>query len=163
MNKNLTMQNDYMENSTKISLCFNGDEVPLEKITSILEVEPTYVRKKVEWRVQNEYSCDEWEFTLKEINCPDVEKLFRKIIKIFKNKTDKIKKVCHECNCTVCVTIVIHMENCAQPYIVLSSDTINFLHLINAEVVMDVWGYDTGEGDGYDIGNIRLEYMKNIK
>lgn len=55
------------------------------------------------------------------------------------------------------------MENCAQPYIALSSDTINFLHLINAEVVMDVWGYDTGEGDGYDIGDIRLEYMKSIK
>lgn len=106
MNKDLTMQNDYMENSTKISLCFNGDEVPLEKITSILEVEPTYVRK---------------------------------------------------------IIIVIHMENCAQPYIVLSPDTINFLHLINAEIVMDVWGYDTGEGDDYDIGDIRLQYMKSIK
>ena len=161
MNKDLTMQNDYMENSTKISLCFNGDEVPLEKITSILEVEPTYVRKKSEWRVQNEYTCDEWEFSIKEKNCPDVEILFRKFMKTWKDKTGKIKKVCQECNCTVYFIIVIHMENCAQPDIVFSPDTIYFLHLINAEVIMDIWGYDTGEGAGYDTGDIRLQHIKD--
>lgn len=163
VNKNLTMKNDYMENSTKISLCFSGDEVSLEKITSMLEIEPTYIRKKSAWRVQNEYSCDEWEFAIKEMNCSDVEKLFQKFIEIFKCKTEVIKRACNECNCTVCVMIVIHMENCAQPCFVLSTETINFLHLINAKIVMDIWGYDTGKGEGYDTEDRRLQYIKCIK
>lgn len=56
-----------MEKSVKISLCFSGNEVSHEKITSILEIETISIRKKSEWRIQNEYTCDEWKFTLREI------------------------------------------------------------------------------------------------
>lgn len=163
MNKNLTMENDYMENSVKITLCFSGDEVPLETISAILEIEPTSTRKKSEWRVQNEYACDEWEFQLKEMVCPDVEKLFREFIEMFRYKIDDIKRICHDYNCTVSIVVVIHMENCAQPYTFLSPGTIDFLCSINAEIIMDIWGYDTGEGEGYDTGDIRMNYMKCIK
>lgn len=40
--------------------------------------------EKVEWRVQNEYSCDEWIFEVKkfkEINCLDIEKVQDNILK----------------------------------------------------------------------------------
>jgi hypothetical protein len=143
MNTNLNMEKDYMENSVKISLSFTGDEIPFEKITNILEVNPTYTRKKAEWRIQNEFTTDEWVFDFKEMNCTDVEKLFVNFIKIFELKSEQIKNICRDYKCEVYVIVVIHMENCAQPYTWLSPNTIGFLHSINTTLVLDIYGYDT--------------------
>lgn len=114
VNKNLTMKNDHMENSTKISFCFSGNDIPVEEITSVLELEPAIMRKKEEWNAENGFSCDEWIFEIKkikEINCPDIEEVFREFIKILGQKTDIIKGICHKYMCRVSVIVVIHMEN----------------------------------------------------
>ncbi|MEE1125487.1 MAG: DUF4279 domain-containing protein [Acutalibacteraceae bacterium] len=145
MNTNLTLNKNDIESSVKLSLWFTGDEIPLEKITSILETEPAHSRKKSDWRMQNEFTCDEWVFDLKEINCSDVEELFQKFIGIFAPKTNSIKNICCDYNCKASIILVIHMENCSQPYTILSPDTIAFLHSINAEFVIDIYGYDNKE------------------
>lgn len=131
-----------MEESVKISLYFTGDEIPLEQITSILKIEPTHMRKKTEWPMQNEFTCDEWAFNLKEINCADVERLFQKFIKIFETKAELIKKICSDYNCKVSILVVIYMENSSQPYTCLSANTIAFLYLIGAELTFDIYGFD---------------------
>lgn len=139
-----------MEESVKISLWFLGDEMPLEQITSILEIEPTRMRKKAEWRIQNEYTCDEWRFDLEEIQCADVEILFQKFIKIFETKTELIKKICSDYNCKVSIVVVIYMENSSQPYTCLSANTIAFLHLIGTELTFDIYGFDKEDMESYD-------------
>ncbi len=131
-----------MEESVKISLWLTGDELPLEQITSILEIEPARMRKKAEWPVQNEFTCDEWVFDLKEFKCEDVEELFQKFIKIFGTKTEQIKRICSDYNCNVRIIVVIYMENTFQPYTCLSPNTIAFIHLIGAELIFDIYGYD---------------------
>ena len=35
-----------------------------------------------------------------------------------------------------------YMENSTQPYISMSPNTISFLHEINSELVINIWGYD---------------------
>lgn len=145
MNTNLILNKNDIENSVKLSLWFTGDEIPLEKITSILEIKPTHSRKKTDWRMQNEFTCDEWVFDLKEMNCSDVEELFQKFIGIFAKKTKSIKAICCDYNCKATIILVIHMENCSQPYTALSSSTIAFLHSINAEFIIDIYGYENKE------------------
>ena len=79
MNKYISMKENSMEESVKICLYIGGDEIPLERITSVLEIEPTITRKKTEWNAANGLSCNEWIFELKkfkEINCPDIEEVF---------------------------------------------------------------------------------------
>lgn len=131
-----------MEESVTISLWFTGDEIPLEQITFILGIEPTRMRKKAEWPIQSEYTCDEWGFSLEEKECADVEILFQKFIKIFETKAELIKKICSDYNCKVSIIVVIYMENSSQPYTCLSTNTIAFLHLIGAELTFDIYGYD---------------------
>ena len=145
MNKDLTINKNNMESSVKLSLWFTGDEIPLEKITSILEIEPTHSRKKADWRMQNEFTCDEWVFDLKEMNCSDVEELFQKFIGIFAQKTKSIKDICCNYNCKASIILVIHMENSSQPYTILSPKTIAFLNSINAEFIIDIYGYEDKE------------------
>ena len=148
MNKQISMKENNMEESVKISLYIGGNEIPLERITSVLEIEPTIIRKKTEWTAVNGFSCDEWIFELKkfkEINCPDIEEVFQNFIDIFGQKTDIIKSICHNYDCKISVIVVIHMENSTQPYISLSPDTILFLHNINAELIFNIWGYDIEE------------------
>lgn len=145
MNKDLTINKNDMESSVKLSLWFTGDEIPLEKITSILEIEPTHSRKKTEWRMQNEFTCDEWVFDLKKMNCSDVEELFQKFIGIFAQKTKSIKDICCNYNCKASIILVIHMENSSQPYTILSPKTIAFLNSINAEFIIDIYGYEDKE------------------
>lgn len=145
MNKCISIKDNSKEESVKISLYIGGDEIPLERITSMLEIEPTITRKKAEWNADNGFSCDEWIFELKkfkEINYPDIEEIFRKFIGIFKQKTDIIKNICSNYDCRISVIVVIHMENSTKPYISMSPYTISFLHNINAELIFNIWGYD---------------------
>lgn len=148
MNKYISMKENSMEESVKISLYIGGDEIPLERITSVLEIEPTITRKKTEWNAANGFSCDEWIFELKkfkEINCPDIEEVFQNFIGIFEQKADIIKSICNNYDCRISVIVVIHMENSTQPYISMSPYTISFLHNINAELIFNIWGYDIEE------------------
>lgn len=131
-----------MENHVKISLLFTGDELPLETISAALDIIPTHKRKKAEWRIQNDFACDEWCMDLEKINCYDVDELFEKFIEIFENKTDLIKEICMEYNCEVYVMVVIYLDYSSRPYVCLSPETISFIHLIGAKLQFDIYEFE---------------------
>lgn len=163
MDKGIDVEEKNREESVKIALYFGGEEIPLENITSVLETKPAISRKKGEWYAENGFSCDEWIFELKEfkkVNCPEIEEVFRKFIGIFGQKTDSIRNICRDYNCRVSVIVVIHMENSTRPDISMSPDTLSFLHKINAELIVNIWGYDTEEDEIYDISNMDIQNLE---
>jgi hypothetical protein len=141
MNENLSIESDNAENSVKISLCFEGKSIELDDITSILQINPTQTKKREEYRIQNEFALDSWVFSLKEMNCTDIEHLFKKTIEIFGEKTKEINDICEKFNCEVNVTLVVHMEQYSVPYLNLSKETINFLSTIKTNLTFDIYSY----------------------
>lgn len=120
----------------------NVDDFPIEKVTNMLDVQPTTIKRRGE-KINdvNTRSFSSWEYESETLETLDVDEVLLPILNIFKDKTDLINRVKEELNLNVIIRLVIIMIDGQTPGLVISPEFSKFASAIDAFIDIDMYVY----------------------
>lgn len=128
-----------------VGFCMTSDSADLEKISEVLNLVPSGIRRREEWpqpSIEAGVACDTWEIDTEQTTSMCVDAECKKIIEMLKGKENAIDSLCKQYNMKTHVEVVIHMKNTETPAIFLEKETVVFFAMINADIGFDIYGYD---------------------
>ena len=124
----------------EMSFILTGQENCLEKITNTLEIVPSHVKRKEEYKLA-EFSNYMWELTTGKQYSKSVNFQSQEILKMLKGKEKQIKYFVNHYKLKTDLLIIIHAQIGDGPEISLSQEIIKFAAEIAAEISFDIYYY----------------------
>lgn len=126
----------------QIAFYLTGEDVDLEALTDALALSPTGTRKKESWpkpSIGAGIAKDSWEFRLDKEECRAVSSQINKLQSVFSDKICTLIDLERKYSLRANVAVIIETEAGDAPELVLSTDNIDFLHKIHAEIGFDMY------------------------
>jgi hypothetical protein len=127
-----------------------GDDFPLDKVTQILNIEPTRSYKKGEVIVRpkndnviittiNYRKETAWKLSTGYQESTDINDQLYLLLDTLENKVSELIRIKDEYKVSFTIMIVINIENNEKPAMYLEQRFISFVHTINAGVDFDLY------------------------
>ena len=87
--------------------------------------------------VKHKYNA--WEYQVKKKNITSIENLLNKLINTLINKKDELNKITANYGADIEISIVAYLKK-GMPSMHFSQELLNFIHSINAEIDIDLYG-----------------------
>jgi hypothetical protein len=131
-------------NEIKVTLLISSlNDMDNVVISKILKTKATKTRKKGALIYPSpciaKYKYNGWVYQVKKKNIASVEHLLNKLINLFINKKDELNKIRASYGAGIEISIVGYLKK-GIPSIHFSQESLNFIHSINAEIDIDLYG-----------------------